>query len=98
MGSPGGETVSELKDMIKRQSHPWWKLTLQEAFDLHIKLESRIRELEADEEFHICKNNEYMERIENLEAENEQRKQDFEGTCQELNQVKAERDRLRGTI
>jgi hypothetical protein len=37
--------VSELEAMIKRQSHPWWKLTLQDAFDLHIKIESRVREL-----------------------------------------------------
>ena len=36
----------------------------------HIEeLESRVRELEADEEFHICKNNEYVEQIKNLEAE-----------------------------
>jgi len=37
--------VSELEAIIKRQSHPWWKLTLQAAFDSHIKLESRVREL-----------------------------------------------------
>ena len=40
--------MSELEAIIKRQSHPWWKLTLQAAFDSHIKLESRVRELEAE--------------------------------------------------
>jgi hypothetical protein len=38
--SPGGEIVSDRDG--------WWKLTLQEAFDWHLKLESRVRELEAE--------------------------------------------------
>jgi hypothetical protein len=83
-----GELIDELQKDIG-----WSQLMSKDG--IIEQLESRVRELEADEEFHICKNNEYMERIENLEAENEQRKQDFEGTCQELNQVKAERDRLK---
>ena len=40
--------MTELADIIKRESIAWWRLTLQDAFDLHLKLSSRVRELEAD--------------------------------------------------
>jgi hypothetical protein len=40
--------VSGLKKEIKKFSNDWWKLTLQEAFDLHLNLESRVRVLEDE--------------------------------------------------
>ena len=40
--------MTELADIIKRESIAWRRLTLQDAFDLHLKLSSRVRELEED--------------------------------------------------
>jgi len=72
--------VSDLKKEIKKFSHYWWKLTLQDAFDLHIKLESRVRELEAEKlklDEHFKESVEmYMETINRLEAERDRLKVD----------------------
>jgi hypothetical protein len=64
-----------------------------------------VRELEADDEFHICKNNEYVEQIAKLEAElkNLKQKELKRGICglvniEDFQEVRAERDRLKADL
>jgi hypothetical protein len=49
-------------------------------YELHY-IVNRVRELESDEEFYICKNNEYVEQITRLEAEKEGWKETAKQHC-----------------
>jgi len=84
--------IRDLSERIK-VSDEHFKESVEMYMETINGLESRIRELEADEEFHICKNNEYVEQIKNLEAERDRLKAEIER--QKRLDLSGECDRLR---
>jgi len=80
--------MTELADMIKMESIAWWRLTLQDAFDLHLKLSSRVRELEEDLKL----------RAKSYEANSKGWQKDIAAAKERIKVLEAERDRLKSCL